>query len=197
MGAASAGASTTSTAQAHGSREVLWDGDVVARGQGWANCDKPAEGCKATLTPTPSVGAGGTSGLKLQAQGSGWQGGGWNWFGWWPENAGTDVSGYHELILALKITGAAPDKTPKAEAVSFALGCSVAKKSSLAVPLSKYASNAMDGQWHDVAIPLQDFFGGKGAECDARAVWELQVSVWSEAPVQFDLVLDNVALARR
>jgi len=47
-----------------------------------------------------------------------------------------------------------------------------------------------------VKIPLKDFFSGKGAECDARTAWELRVSSWSGSPVNFDLVLDNIKVAK-
>ncbi|HEX6245108.1 MAG TPA: hypothetical protein VFZ61_29505, partial [Polyangiales bacterium] len=79
---APAGASAAASADPRVAREVLWDGELVARGQGWANCDKPGEGCKATLAAALSEGTGNSNGLKLQGQGAGWQGGGWNWFGW-------------------------------------------------------------------------------------------------------------------
>ncbi|MET0412207.1 MAG: hypothetical protein ABW217_12975 [Polyangiaceae bacterium] len=184
------------TAVASGKRAVIWDGDEVSAGQSWASCDKEGA-CKATLAAAAGEGAGGTSGLKLHGEGPGWQGGGWNWFGWYPENAGTDISGYDELHFAIKITGKAKDKTPDASGINLAFGCSKDKKNSADASLGKYAAGAADGQWHEVKIPLQDFFGGKGAECDARTAWELRVSSWSGTAVDFDLTLDNVAVAKK
>jgi hypothetical protein len=201
--AAAAPAATTGTAPAAAAApstgtasEVIWDGDEVTRGKGWASCDKAAEGCKSALTPTPGEGSGGTSGLKLHAEGPGWQGGGWNWFGWWPENAGTDLSVYDELAFSVKVTGPAKDKTPNASGISLSFGCSLDKKTSADASLGKYAANANDGSWHDVKIPLKDFFSGKGAECDARTAWELRVGSWSGTPVNFDLVLDNIKVEK-
>jgi hypothetical protein len=175
---------------------VLWDGDDVSAGMSWASCDKEGA-CKATFAAAAGEGASGTSGLRLHGEGPGWQGGGWNWFGWYPENAGSDISGYDELRFAVKISGKAKDKTPSAGGISLAFGCSKDKKNSADASLGKYAANAADGQWHDVSIPLSDFFGGKGAECDARTAWELRVSSWSGTPVDFDLVLDNVTVAKK
>jgi hypothetical protein len=176
--------------------EVIWDGEDVTRGKGWASCDKAAEGCKSVLAPTPGEGAGGTSGLKLHGEGPGWQGGGWNWFGWWPENAGTDLTGYDELAFSVKVTAPAKDKAPNAGGISLAFGCSLDKKNSADASLGKYAANALDGSWHDVKIPLKDFFSGKGAECDAHTAWEIRVSSWSGTPVNFDLVLDNIKVEK-
>jgi hypothetical protein len=179
-----------------GSREVIWDGDNVAKGQSWASCDKEGA-CKATLAPAPGEGAAGSSGLKLHGEGSGWQGGGWNWFGWYPENAGTDLSGYDDLKFSVKVTSAAKDKAPTAGGISLAFGCSKDKKTSADASLGKYAANAADGQWHEVSIPLKDFFDGKGAECDSRTAWEFRVSSWSGTPVSFDIVIDDVAVAKK
>lgn len=182
---------------ASGQREVIWDGDEVARGQGWASCDKEAEGCKATLAPAPGAGVNGSSGLALHGEGPGWQGGGWNWFGWWPENAGTDLSGYDDLSFSVKVVAPEKDKSPTAGGISLAFGCSLDKKNSADASLGKYAANAIDGQWHEVKIPLADFFSGKGAECDARTAWEIRVSSWSASPVNFDLFLDDLSVVKR
>lgn len=167
----------------------------MAKGMSWASCDKKDE-CKATFVPAPGEGAAGTNGLKLHAEGPGWQGGGWNWFGWYPENAGTDLSGYDDLKFSIKVSGA-KDKVPNAGGISLAFGCSKDKKTSADAALGKYAATAADGQWHEVSIPLKDFFEGKGAECDARTAWEIRVSSWSGTPVNFDIVIDDVAVAKK
>lgn len=195
--ATAAAAPAAATSVAGGSREVIWDGDDVARGQGWASCDKEAEGCKSTFAPASGEGANSSTGLKLHGEGPGWQGGGWNWFGWWPENAGTDISGYDELSLDVKVTAPAKDKAPVADAINLSLGCSADKKNSADAPLGKYAANATDGQWHQVKIPLKDFFSGKGAECDARTAWEFRVGAWSAGPVNFDIVVDNIVVSKK
>lgn len=191
-----AAAPAASEPVASGGKEVIWDGDDVTRGQGWASCDKEGK-CKATLAPSTGEGANGSNGLKLHGEGDGWQGGGWNWFGWYPENAGTDISGYDNLKFNIKITGADKSKTPQPTGINLSFGCSKDKKNSADASLGKYAANAADGQWHEVSIPLQDFFGGKGAECDARTAWEFRVGSWSGTPVNFDLVIDNLAVAKK
>lgn len=194
--AAAPAANAAAAPAAANGREVIWDGDEVSRGQGWASCDKQAEGCKSALVPTPGEGANGSSGLKLHGEGPGWQGGGWNWFGWWPENAGTDLTSYDELAFSVKVTAADKAKAPTPGGISLAFGCSLDKKNSSDASLGKYAANALDGAWHDVKIPLKDFFSGKGAECDARTAWEIRVSSWSGTPVNFDLVLDNITVEK-
>jgi len=194
--AAAAAPAAAAATVASGKSEVIWDGDSVAKGQGWASCDKEGA-CKVTFAPAPGAGASGSNGLKLHGEGEGWQGGGWNWFGWYPENAGTDLSGYDDLKFSVKVTGAAKEKTPTASGINLAFGCSKDKKTSADASLGKYAADGADGQWHEVSIPLKDFFDGKGAECDPRTAWEIRVSSWSGTPVNFDLVIDNVAVAKK
>jgi hypothetical protein len=97
----------------------------------------------------------------------------------------------------MRVTGADKAKLPAIAGISLALSCSLDKKSSADAPLAKYAADVIDGQWHEVKIPLRDFFGGQGAACDPRTAWELRVNSWSDTPVDFDLVLDNIAVARR
>src|SRR5688572_17048952 len=126
---AAAAAPAASATVATGAKEVIWDGDDVTRGKSWANCDKAGE-CKATLAAAPGAGARGTNGLLLHGEGPGWQGGGWNWFGWWPENGGTDLSGYDELVFSVKISAPAKDKAVNASGINLAFGCSLDKKSS-------------------------------------------------------------------
>lgn len=181
---------------ASGGKEIIWDGEDVTRGQGWASCDKEGK-CKASLAPKSGEGAGGSNGLELHGEGDGWQGGGWNWHGWYPENAGTDISGYDQLTFSIKITGADKSKTPQPTGINLSFGCSKDKKNSADASLGKYAANAADGGWHEVSIPLQDFFGGKGAECDARSAWEFRVGSWSGTPVNFDLVIDNLVVSKK
>lgn len=193
---AAAPAPVVSAPIAAGQRHVIWDGEESTAGQSWASCDKEGE-CKATLMPAPAAGANGTSGLELHGEGPGWQGGGWNWFGWYPENAGTDLSGYDSLSFSVKVTSASANRSPNAGGISLAFGCSKDKKTSADAALGTYAPNAADGQWHAVSIPLEDFFAGKGAECDARTAWELRVSSWSATPVNFDLVLDDIAVVKQ
>lgn len=203
------GAATPATAQAAPATEtaaasasaadpqtVIWDGENAANGQSWASCDNEGK-CQATLAVANGEGKDGGIGLKFHGEGPGWKGAGWNWHGWYPKNAGTDLSVYDDLKLSVKITAASKDALPDLNGVNIALGCSANEKSSADAPLGKYASNAADGNWHDVTIPLSAFFDGDGKECDARTAWEFRVGSWSQAPVNFDLVVDNITAAKR
>src|SRR5262245_443759 len=83
-------------------QEVIWNGDRKADGgKGWANCDTPPE-CKADMALADGKGFSGSRGLHFQGAGKGYLGAGWNWFGWWPDNAGKDLSPYNMLQFEVR-----------------------------------------------------------------------------------------------
>src|SRR5205823_9987155 len=93
---ANAGTATKapSAAAAPGSRQVLWDGEGAGGGaQGWDACADPKVGCSKVGTAA-SVGINASTGLKMRGDGTGFLGMGWNLFGWYPENAGIDMTPY-------------------------------------------------------------------------------------------------------
>jgi hypothetical protein len=174
---------------------VIWDGDGAGSGaKGWADCAKKPN-CKATAQPTPGVGRNGSAALKIHFEGPDWLGMGWNWFGWWPETAGTDISGYKNVKFWLRIESASPELAPDLSAVSVGLRCSNGKKDSEYVPLKPFAGEALDGNWHEVVIPISEFTKGKGAAFDPRTAWEFNVSTWSGSPREFTLYIDEIAAA--
>jgi hypothetical protein len=175
---------------------VVWNGeDVGGSAKGWADCDKKPE-CKATLAPTPGVGHGGTTGLKFHGEGPGWIGMGWNWFGWYPDTAGTDVSGYNSVTFRIRIDAKSKELAPDPSGSAVALGCSKGKKNSGDGTLARYARDALDGQWHAVKIPLAHLMKGKGAEFDPKTAWEFRLSTWSGTPRNFDVYLDDIAFEK-
>src|SRR5262245_15371534 len=192
-----AAAGAPSAPVAAGSQTALWNGEDAAAGKSWADCDKKDAGCKATLTVAEGEGSKGSNALKLHGEGPGWQGCGWNWHGWWPENAGTDITGYDTFTISVKVTGASKEKTPQASGINVSLRCSKDKKTSADAALGKYVATAADGQWHEVTIPLNDFFGGKGAECDAHTAWEFGVGTWSGTEMNYDILIDDVAVKKK
>ena len=182
-----------------GGKLVIWDGEGggLEGGKGWADCDKKGPPCKATLAPTPKAGKDGSSGLKFHAEGEGWQGGGWNWFGWWPETAGTDIRPYTHLTLWVKVSAKTPEQAPEPGALAFALGCSTGKKGTTSINLVKYEKNLLDGEWHQLTVPLADLYVGKeGQEFDPATAWEFRLNHWAGSLRNFDVILDNVAVER-
>lgn len=178
-----------------GSGGMIWNGDGVGgSAKGWASCDKKPD-CKSDVNPTPGVGKDGTTGLKFVGEGPGFVGMGWNWFGWYPENGGTDVSAEKNLTFWFRIELPEPELAPEAAAVSFSLGGSN-KKNSAPAPLSEYDAAGLDGKWHKITIPLSALTRGEGKGLDLKSVWEFRVSTWSASPRKFVIYVDDIGFEK-
>jgi hypothetical protein len=166
---------------------VVWDGDKFGTSaKSWQECNQKPD-CKVSLGAEPNAGKTGV-GLKFHAEGADWIGGGWNWFGWWPEDAGTDISGAKAMTFSIKVDAKAWE--PKALAIG--IRCSRGKKETEFVNIAEFVQDLGNGQWHDVTIPLDRFKAGKGAACDLKTAWEVGLSTWSQAPQHFDAYLDDI-----
>jgi hypothetical protein len=184
--------SVAASAPAAGDKAIIWDGDENGLGaKGWQDCDKKPD-CKVTLLPTPGTGFNNSVGLKAHGEGPGWIGFGWNWFGWYPENGGTDVSGYKFLKLRIRVEAKNADEAPDPASIGVSIKCSSNKEKgqSKDAPLVKHTKeNLIDGQWHEVTIPTAVM---AKAEYDPKTAWEFVLSTWSSTPRNFNLYLDDI-----
>jgi hypothetical protein len=179
-----------------GAGGIIWNGEGAGESaKGWADCDKKPD-CKAALVAAAGVGKDGTAGLHFHGEGPGFIGMGWNWFGWWPETAGTDVSGYKNLTFWVRIDAKSPDVAPDLGGTSVSLGCSNGKKSSASLPFNKYAKDVLDGKWHKVSVPMAELMKGEGASFDPKTAWEFRVSTWAASPRLFDIYVDDIAFEK-
>ena len=90
---------------------MVWDGDENKAGKSWMDCSKKAAGCKSVVEPTPDAGRIG-AGLKFHVEGPDWAGFGWNWHGFYPETAGTDVTGYDSVSFWIRVEAKDKAKAP-------------------------------------------------------------------------------------
>jgi hypothetical protein len=181
---------------ATGARLVLWDGDGAGAGaQGWDACADPKAGCS-KVGPAPNKGLNGSTGLNLHGDGPGFLGMGWNLFGWYPENAGYDMTPYTHLTFQIRVEGKTPETAPDPASVGVLLGCSRNKNDSATVTVERYAKGFADGKWHKVEIPVSAFTKGAGAKFDAQSFWEFRVATWSASPRHFDIYIDEIALEK-
>ena len=189
--------SPTGEVVASGSRHVIWDGDGAGTGaQGWADCDKKPD-CKATAAVARKRGREKSTALKFHSEGTGWGGMGWNWFGWWPKDAGVDISPYDNLTFWLKVVVKSPDLAPEPDAFVVGLRCSAGEKNSASVQLTKAKRNFLDGEWHKIVMPLKEFYRGKeGKEFDPHSAWELNFSAWSPSHRDYDAYIDEIAVEK-
>lgn len=174
---------------------MIWDGeDADAQARGWAACEEK-ESCLAQLTVKPGAGRNGSTGLELAAKGKKWIGFGWNWFGWWPNNAGTDISTYKSLRFWLKVSAEPGKKKPPQDTLRVSLrGSSKGGKDATAsVAVADFAPAFLDGEWHEVVMPLEPLLRGDGETFDNAKAWELDVGAWTMEECEYTLAIDEVA----
>jgi hypothetical protein len=177
---------------AAGSRLVIWDGDKVGGGQGWADCTKKP-GCKSALTKTPGVGVDGSTALKFHGEGTDWIGAGWNWANYDPASGGTDISQYTTLTFQIRVESGAGGPAMDPSSLSVLLGCVKDKKDSADLSVQQYVKDFADGNWHKVVIPIGELTKGKGGAFDLKAAWQFVFTTWSAAPRTFTIYVDQIA----
>ena len=122
---------------------------------------------------------------------------GWNLFGWYPQNAGYDLSPYSHLTFQIRVEAKTPADAPEPGAVGVLLGCSGNKFDSTTVTVEKYAKRFTDGRWHKIEIPITAFVKGSGAKFDLQSFWEFRISTWSGTPRNFDIFIDEIAAEKK
>ena len=82
-------------------KEVVFDGDKKGENaKGWTHAPLG----KATIAAQDKeVRASGKKAVEFHAAGKDYMGSGWNWFGWWPQDGGTDISPYKNLRFWAKV----------------------------------------------------------------------------------------------
>jgi hypothetical protein len=179
---------------------MAWDGETKANGKSWASCSKK-DACQTTLEVDPKAGRNG-AGLKFHAEGPDWIGFGWNWHGWWPDTAGDNISAYKNLSFWIKVEGKSAAEAPDPNSVQVWLSCSCKGKkdderSSNQVKVAEHSKDFQDGQWHEVVIPLAQFYKDKGANFDKTLAWEFDLGTWSQEPRNFNIYVDEIGFDNR
>jgi hypothetical protein len=194
----SPGAASPAAPVAVGTRLAIWDGDGAGGGaQSWEACDKTPN-CEAKVGVDSGSGVGGSSAIKFHGKGPGYIGFGWNLFGWYPENAGHDLTPYTHLTFQIRVEAKSPADAPDTGSVGVLLGCSAnKKKDSATLPVERYAKGFADGKWHKVSMPLSAFVKGPGNGYDLGSVWEFRITTWSASPRNFDVYIDDLAAEKQ
>ncbi|MGD0089176.1 MAG: hypothetical protein ABSE73_04590 [Planctomycetota bacterium] len=169
-------------------KEVVYDGaNIGENAKGWASATAPS---KATVAAQEmEVRTAGKKTMQFQAQGKDWMGMGWNWFGWWPEDSGTDISNHKNLSFWAKVTG---EKKPAQLTVGLT---SNDKKKSETADLLKYCPELLDGKWHELVVPIKDL--DTKNELTKAKVWEIDFGTWSQDEINFSLFVDEIGFDSR
>jgi hypothetical protein len=166
-------------------RVVVWDGEQAARGSGWTNTTGSGE---VRLRTQTAVAHSGNAALEIRCRGDKWLGAGWNWVAY-TKGEGTDVRGLKRLTLWIKCSGKGGD-------LQFNLLCGgqefdTPEHHTEKVHLLKYCPALLDGQWHQVTVPLADLKTVAGY--DPTKVCELQMGLLASEPVDCSYFIDDIA----
>lgn len=181
-----------------GTKNVVWDGEGAgSSAKGWADCEDKGS-CTTKVEIASGEGVDGSTAVHFQGKGARWIGMGWNWFGWWPKDAGYDISPYDTLKFSLRVVLPDPNAAPPPATITVALRCSNGEKTSATVTLERFLENPGDGKWHEVEIPLAEFYkGNEGQAFDRKSVWELNLGTWSPHDRSFDIYVDNITILKK
>lgn len=164
-------------------KHVVFDGDKVGESaKGWASAG--ASGRATVAAQDQEVRRAGKKIVAFHATGSGSKNCGWNWFGWYPADSGTDISGYKNLCFWAKVTGT---KKPTVLTATLAANDKTASKTD---NLLKRCPDLLDGKWHELVIPIND--QDNKNELNRAKVWELRFDTWSEGSDDFSLLIDEI-----
>ena len=161
--------SSLSQSFAQTKRIVVWNGESVKIGGGWAN---PSATCtigtqtREVYSPAEAVE------FRFKGNGeNGWLGCGWNWVAFKVGEYGTDISAMKNFSFWLKVKGTT-------SGMSFNLLCNgepaldQPQHHTDKVIVSNYCPSWKDGEWHQIIVSLTDLFQPK--EFDVRHVAEMQ-----------------------
>jgi len=161
----------------NGGARTVWSGESPA-GKFWGNEER-----KVIELDGAGVDGKGKS-ITIRFSGQGWRGCGLNWKGWYPADAGDDVSKYRSLVFHIRqITRVADadltihlvdnvkrsDKGPAGNGVSALSG----------------GVSRIDGEWRRVVLPLERFALGK--DLNLKRLWGIDFSDSSGRTLAFQI----------
>jgi hypothetical protein len=164
--------------------QMVWSGGDPARAGGWSDPKMP-------LTANPALDATvqyhGKSVIRLHIDGARTAVFGWNWLGWYPETEAADITAMKSVLLAIRVDGTS---TP----TSLRIGLEgTARKPSNEYDLMQHYAGLTDGQWHEVAVPIEALVAGSAF--DPHHTWELRVIAESTGAMVADVLVADVGFA--
>ena len=165
-------------------RIVVWDGEQASKGAGWTN---PTT---ATIKPQTVEAHSGNTALEFKFRGGKeWLGAGWNWMAFKTGNVGTDASEMKNLTFWIKSKG----KTGQLQINLLCNGevLDTPEEHTEKVQVIKYCPQMLDGQWHEVVIPLAELKPAKGF--NPRIISEIHFGFMAEEGTGGSFFIDDIA----
>lgn len=164
---------------------VLWNGDPRITGT-------PRAGDKPTTNPAITIGCeldreGPVRGtIAIHGEGPGWIG------GLWPlDEKGIDISGYANLVLQLKAEGKS-----KLQAVGVRL-FSPDDHMSKSINAADYLDSLVDGEWHEVVLPMKDMTPKTSFDPKALVGIEVRGYSWATQQKNFTIYIRHIGVDNR
>jgi hypothetical protein len=167
-------------------KKIVWDGEGFGGGLGWTSPKDDKNFVKIQKEEFHN----GKFGVEWRGEGQGYIGGGFNWKGWYPADAGDDISALKNLVFWAKTTG---DKLAN---LSVSLVSAPDKKPTAVVNALDYCPDLQDGKWHEVVIPLADLYAGKTGFNKYKA-WEIGLGTQADKAVKFSVFIDEIGFDER
>lgn len=169
-------------------RVVVWDGEQASKGAGWTNSTT------ATIKPQTVEAHSGNTALEFKFKGSKeWLGAGWNWLAFKTGNVGTDASAMKNLTFRIKTKG-------KGGPLQINLLCNgevldTPEEHTAKVQVLRYCPQMLDGEWHEVVIPLAALKPAKGF--NPRIMCEPQMGFMAGEGTDGSFFIDDIAFDDR
>jgi hypothetical protein len=117
---------------------------------------------------------------------------GFNWHGWYPDDSGEDITAFTHFVFWIKV-----EKGKKIDRLDLGLTSSKPRQRSAMLDLTRYTPDALDGQWHQVAIPVSDLIA-QDSKFNPKKAWELDLETRSDpAQLPYSIFFDDIALEKR
>jgi hypothetical protein len=171
-------------------RVVAWNGERANTGAGWVNPTTSA------LKPQSAEAHSGNTALEFKLKGTNhWMGMGWNWFKFKTgTNVGTDASAMKNLSFWIKSKGKVRGN------LSVNLLCNgnvldTPEEHTVKVEVLKYCPSFLDGQWHEVVIPMADLNQIKGF--NPKIISEIHFGLTTEQDTDGSFFIDDIGFDDR
>jgi Glycoside hydrolase family 44 len=129
--------------------------------------------------------------ISIRLEGAGWRGCGFNWKGWYPADAGDNVSKFRSLVFHIRQVTTVPDadliiqlvdNIKRSDSKPASNGLSVVQEGRL---------SRIDGEWRKVVLPLDKF--AKDKPLDLNRIWGIDFSDTSGRQLAFQV--DRIGFA--
>lgn len=162
---------------------TLWNGESAATGVGWVS---PTFTDMAIATEDTSS-ASGTKAIAVHmAHPNFFLEAGWQWSDW-TNVVSTNFSPFSNLTLSVRFAGLSLPND-----LQISLASPGDHKTTQRISLKNYNANIYDGAWHQLTIPLKDFYT-IGMPFDPAHAIQIILGTWNDNK-DFTVMLDDIAL---